>query len=85
MSHFAKLVTPPGGIILDLFAGSGSTGCAAVLHGFRFIGVEQEPDYAAIGKARAAFWGRLRGTKVATVAKPRPVREKAATGQGTLF
>jgi len=54
MGHFCKLVTPPGGIILDPFAGSGSTGCAATLHGFRFIGIEREEASAETARLRVA-------------------------------
>lgn len=42
----------PGGLILDPFAGSGSTGVAALLEGFRFIGVERDPHYFRIAKQR---------------------------------
>lgn len=49
-----RLVTPPGGIILDPFMGSGSTGKAALLEGFRFIGCEREDEYMPIAKARIA-------------------------------
>ena len=48
------MVTPPGGIVLDPFMGSGSTGKAAVLEGFRFIGIEMEEEYIEIAKARIA-------------------------------
>lgn len=85
MRHFCRLVCPPGGIVLDLFAGSGTTVCAATLEGFRGIAIEMDPEFAAIARARAAFWGRLAGTRAAMVAKPRPTREKADTGQGVLF
>jgi DNA methylase len=44
--------TPPGGLILDPFTGSGSTGKAAMLEGFRFVGIELSPDYAKIARAR---------------------------------
>lgn len=44
MRHLVRLVTPPGGIIVDPFLGSGSTGCAAMVEGFRFIGIENDPD-----------------------------------------
>lgn len=52
MRYLCRLVTPPGGLILDPFAGSGSTGKAAVLEGFRFVGIELEAEYAAIAAAR---------------------------------
>ena len=85
MRHFCRLVCPPGGIALDMFAGSGTTIGAWQLEGGRAIGIEMDPEFVAIARARAAFWGRLAGTKAATMAKPRPVREKTTTGQGTLF
>lgn len=52
MRRIVVSVTPPGGIVLDPFAGSGSTGAAAILEGFRFIGIEREAEYVAIAKAR---------------------------------
>jgi DNA modification methylase len=54
MRYLCRLITPPGGIILDPFTGSGSTGKAAVLEGFQFIGIEMEPEYVAIANARIA-------------------------------
>lgn len=54
MRYLCRLVTPPGGTVLDPFAGSGSTGKAAVLEGFRFIGIELSEEYAVIGEARIA-------------------------------
>lgn len=54
MRWLCRLVTPPGGVVLDPFMGSGSTGKAAVLEGFRFVGIEKEPEYAAIAEARIA-------------------------------
>lgn len=54
-----RLVTPPGGIVLDPFMGSGSTGKAALLEGFQFIGIEQRPEYAAIARARIEFAQRV--------------------------
>lgn len=47
---------PNGGIILDPFAGSGTTGCAAVLENCDFIGIELNPEYARIARARIAHW-----------------------------
>lgn len=52
MRYLCRLVTPPKGTVLDPFAGSGSTGKAAVLEGFNFIGIEREAEYVAIAKAR---------------------------------
>lgn len=52
MRWLCRLVTPPNGLILDPFAGSGSTGCAAIAEGFRFIGIEKEAEYAEIARAR---------------------------------
>jgi DNA modification methylase len=50
--YLVRLVTPPGGVVLDPFMGSGSTGKAAMLEGFRFIGVEREAEYVEIARAR---------------------------------
>lgn len=52
MRYLVKLVTPPNGTVLDPFTGSGSTGKAAMLEGFNFIGCELDPDYVAIANAR---------------------------------
>jgi site-specific DNA-methyltransferase (adenine-specific) len=50
----SRLVTPPGGTVLDPFAGSGSCGVAAVLEGFEYVGAELEADYQPIAEARIA-------------------------------
>jgi site-specific DNA-methyltransferase (adenine-specific) len=52
MRYLIKLVTPPNGIVLDPFTGSGSTGKAAILDGFRFIGIEMTEDYIPIIEGR---------------------------------
>jgi site-specific DNA-methyltransferase (adenine-specific) len=52
MAYLIRLVTPPGGVVLDPFAGSGSTGKAAIREGFQFIGIEREAEYIAIARAR---------------------------------
>jgi DNA modification methylase len=52
MRYLCRLVTPPRGIVLDPFMGSGSTGKAAILEGFQFIGIEREEEYIKIAKAR---------------------------------
>lgn len=56
MRWLVRLVTSPGGTVLDPFTGSGTTGCAAVLEGFDFVGVERESEYLAIARARIAWW-----------------------------
>jgi site-specific DNA-methyltransferase (adenine-specific) len=58
MRHLVRLVTPPGGTVLDPFTGSGSTGCAAVLEGKAFIGCEMQPEYVEIARARIAHHGK---------------------------
>jgi hypothetical protein len=52
MSYLCKLITPPGGTVLDPFMGSGSTGVAAVREGFGFLGIEREPEYFECAKKR---------------------------------
>lgn len=52
MRYLCRLVTPPGGTVLDPFMGSGSTGKAARLEGFQFIGIEREAEYLEIARAR---------------------------------
>lgn len=52
MAYLCRLVTPPGGVVLDPFMGSGSTGKAAMREGFRFIGIEREAEYLEIARAR---------------------------------
>jgi DNA modification methylase/transcriptional regulator with XRE-family HTH domain len=52
MRYLCRLVTPPNGIVLDPFNGSGSTGCAAMLEGFQYIGIEREAEYIAISEKR---------------------------------
>lgn len=52
MRYLCRLVTPPGGIVLDPFMGSGSTGKAATMEGFRFIGIERDEGYFSIANAR---------------------------------
>jgi len=55
MRYLCKLTkTPTGGVVLDPFMGSGTTGMAAVLEGRDFIGIEREPEYFAIAEKRIA-------------------------------
>lgn len=52
MRYLVRLVTPPNGIVLDPFMGSGSTGKAAMLEGFKFAGIDMTPEYVEIAHAR---------------------------------
>jgi DNA modification methylase len=52
MRYLCRLVTPPDGLVLDPFTGSGSTGKAAILEGFRFVGCELSAEYIEIARAR---------------------------------
>ena len=52
MRWLVRLVTPPGGLVLDPFAGSGTTGLACIKEQCRFLGIEREAEYVAIANAR---------------------------------
>jgi hypothetical protein len=56
MRYLVRLITPPGGLVVDPFTGSGTTGIAATLEGARFLGIEREPQYVAIADARIKHW-----------------------------
>lgn len=62
MQWLVRLVTPPGGTVLDPFCGSGSTGVAARREGFRFVGIEQDPrhaDFAAMRVGGSDFEAKM--------------------------
>lgn len=59
MRWLCRLVTPPGGVVLDPFAGSGSTGCAAALEGLDCLLIEKEEAYVEIARARIAQQRRV--------------------------
>lgn len=91
MRWLIRLVTPPGGVVLDPFLGSGSTGCAAVLEPCvgRFVGIERDPDYLAIAEARVRFWAE-HGEQALDVVQAREQserrrREAAESGQLDLL
>jgi site-specific DNA-methyltransferase (adenine-specific) len=56
MRWLCRLITPPNGIVLDPFTGSGSTGAAAMLEGFNFVGIEQDAEYLEIARRRIEHW-----------------------------
>jgi DNA modification methylase len=72
MRWLVRLVTPPGGLVLDPFCGSGSTGIAAVLEQRRFVGIERNPEYVEVARARIAHWAA--GADGGDDEPPRPTR-----------
>lgn len=76
MRWLVRLLTPPGGLVLDPFTGSGSTGAAALLEDARFLGIEREAAYVPIARARIVHWDRHGRTARRGVrsASPRPAR-----------
>jgi site-specific DNA-methyltransferase (adenine-specific) len=79
MRHLCRLVTQPEGLILDPFSGSGSTGKAALLEGFRFLGAELDPEYAEIARARCL------AAEIATATaepEPEPDAQLSIFGEG---
>ena len=81
MRWLVRLVTPPGGIVLDPFLGSGTTGMAAAMEGFSFVGVEQDAEYIEIARRRIA-WAQeqqpplLRATKAVASSEWRVASEE---------
>jgi site-specific DNA-methyltransferase (adenine-specific) len=61
MRYLVRLVTPPDGTVLDPFLGSGTTGCAAMVEGFRFIGVEKDQDSFDTAAARVSDYAFAHG------------------------
>lgn len=56
MRWLIRLVVPAGGVVLDPFVGSGSTGCAAAMEGRQFVGIERERAYVDIARGRIEHW-----------------------------
>jgi len=56
MRYLVRMVTPRGGVVLDPFMGSGTTGCAAMLEGMNFIGIDITPEYKDIAERRIQYW-----------------------------
>jgi site-specific DNA-methyltransferase (adenine-specific) len=67
MRWLVRLACPPGGLVLDPFCGSGSTGAAAVLEQRGFVGLEIDRGYARIARARIAHWARHAGRETEPV------------------
>lgn len=82
MEWLVRLVTPPGGTVLDPFLGSGTTGCAAVRCGDGFIGIEREAEYVALAERRIALAANApRGTPLGSLSRD----DGALPGQSSLF
>lgn len=80
MRWLVRLVTPPGGLVLDPFAGSGTCGIACVLDGFRYLGVELDPDgdgFVDIARARIAHWAEHGDAALKVRAEPAETAEPA--------
>ena len=58
MRWLVRLVAPPGGLILDPFLGSGTTGMAAILEGCRVVGIEQDAEMAREIAKRRIEWAK---------------------------
>ena len=91
MAYLCRLVTPPGGVVLDPFMGSGSTGKAAMREGFRFIGCERDEDgsgqplgYMPIAEARINFeWQRAKAQAQAEESAAGPAKLALFNGSAT--
>jgi site-specific DNA-methyltransferase (adenine-specific) len=77
MRWLCRLVTPPGGLLLDPFLGSGSTGCGAAMEGLEFAGMEREADYIEIAEARIAHWSQYAGADTEAATRSALVQELA--------
>lgn len=87
MRWLIRLITPPGGLVLDPFTGSGTTGVAAAMERFPFVGIEQDPAHARTAEARIAFWRDQSPDMTADRAfqAGRADAELRETGQASLF
>jgi hypothetical protein len=63
MTYLCRLITPKGGVVLDMYMGSGSTGISALLEGFKFVGMEMDEDYSNIAEARINNYEQYRQFK----------------------
>lgn len=81
MRYLCRLITPPKGVVLDPFMGSGSTGIGAGLEGFDFVGIEREEEYFNIAKARIEHWVNT----PLTYDSPPPKKEIKQGEQMSLF
>lgn len=79
MQYLVRMITPPNGLCLDPYNGSGTTGIACKLEGVNYIGIEREREYCDISEARIKAWGEEEPNELKTDAK------KTDSGQAELF
>lgn len=82
MRYLCRLITPPNGLILDPFLGSGSTGKAAMLEGFSFIGFDLDPNFVTVATARIEH---ALNNPDKEYTPPKTQAPQATTKQGKLF
>jgi site-specific DNA-methyltransferase (adenine-specific) len=85
MRHILRVSVRPGGVVLDPFAGSGSTLVAAQAEGMRYIGIEREAEYVAIARARLASAAPHRKTQVVARALPTPITPRRRVASVALL
>jgi len=86
MQYMIRLITPPGGTVLDPFMGSGSTGAACMLEGVQFIGIDITPEYIEIAEKRISYWRQRAFTPVidAPLNVPKSIIKPVHSAQQTL-
>ena len=82
MQYLVKMITPPNGIVLDPFCGSGTTGVACKLDGFQFVGMEQDPEYSKIAESRINNYKEEKEKAIKSKIK---IDKESVTIQKTLF
>jgi DNA modification methylase len=84
MSYLIRLITPPGGTVLDPFMGSGTTAIAAILEGKKFIGIERDPEYFEIACQRIEAVYQQPDVVRKKVFKKAPAKRPPALDRGRL-
>lgn len=76
MTYLINLITPPGGVVLDCFFGSGTTGVAALLGGFKIVGIEMDPTYIEIATGRVEHADK-KATEIKTLGEQNKAGDQA--------
>lgn len=86
MQYMIRLITPPGGTVLDPFMGSGSTGAAAMMERCRFVGIDITEEYIEIARKRIQYWSNRSFTPIvaAPVNIPRSIIKPVPHSQQML-